>query len=119
MSSLPRRCRTVQEPPQAKAFRLATQVTPMQRHLVARVGLSRWLHLPVPRQPCAGRQTAAARALAAGEFGLLEPSPNLIGGYQLTARAELVAGMWLLTALMSAVAAAEVPAASSPVPFRS
>ena len=80
MPSLPRPRRTPQAPReslQAKALRLAVQLTPMQRNLVARTGLPRWLELPLPFTPHPGRQLAAARALASPEYGLLEPRPQI------------------------------------------
>jgi hypothetical protein len=86
----------------AKALRLAVQLTPFQRSLVARAGLPRWLELPLPFSPHPGRPLAAARVLASAEYGLLEPVPTLPGrplAYQLTLLGELVAGLWLTAAL--------------------
>jgi hypothetical protein len=101
MSSLPRPRRMPQPPREtleAKALRLAVQLTPMQRHLVARAGLPRWLDLPLPFTPHPGRQRAAARALASREYGLLEPTRADPLAYQLTVLGEVVAGMWLTAA---------------------
>jgi hypothetical protein len=101
MPSLPRPRRTPQaprEPLEAKAIRLAVQLTPMQRHLVARAGLPRWLDLPLPFAPHPGRQLAAARALASREYGLIEPTLTDPLAYQLTVLGEVVAGIWLTAA---------------------
>ena len=98
------------EPLQAKALRLAVQLTPFQRTLVARAGLPRWLELPLPFSPHPGRPLTAARALASAEYGLLEPVPTLPGrpqAYQLTPLGELVAGLWLTA----------VPCEGEPVPM--
>jgi hypothetical protein len=84
---------------QAKALRLAVQLTPFQRSLVARAGLPRWLELPLPFSPHPGRQLVAARALASAEYGLLEPVPGIALAYQLTLLGEVVAGLWLSAVL--------------------
>jgi hypothetical protein len=113
VSSLPRPRRRPQGPhvrhPQeslhAKALRLAVQLTPFQRSLVARAGLPCWLNLPQPFSPHPGRPLAAARALASAEYGLLEPVPTVPGmplAYQLTLLGELVAGLWLTAVLCDA-----------------
>ena len=102
MSSLPRPRRGPQAPReslQAKALRLAVQLTPMQRSLVARAGLPRWLELPLPFAPHPGRQLIAARALASAEYGLLEQVPGVPLSFELTMLGELVAGIWLTAAL--------------------
>src|SRR5262249_35762555 len=94
--------RTAQEALQAKALRLATQLTPMQRSLVARAGLPRWLELPLPFTPHPGRQLVAARSLASAEYALLEPLPHVPHAplsYRLTTLGELVASIWLTAAL--------------------
>jgi hypothetical protein len=70
----------------------------MQRHLVARAGLPRWLDLPLPFAPHPGRQLAAVRVLASQEYGLLEPSLADPVAYQLTVLGEVVAGIWLTAA---------------------
>jgi hypothetical protein len=88
-----------QEPLYAKALRLALQLTPFQRSLVARAGLPRWLELPQPFTPHPGRQRLAAQALAAPEYGLLESVPNAPLAFQLTPLGELVAGLWLTAVL--------------------
>jgi hypothetical protein len=101
MPSLPRPRRIPQAPresPQEKALRLAIQLTPLQRHMVARAGLPRWLDLPLPFVPHPGRQLAAARALASREYGLLEHLPHAPLSYQLTVLGEVVAGIWLTAA---------------------
>lgn len=100
MSSLPQSATA----PQAgvlyrRALTLAQQVTPLQRQLLVRTGMARWLRLPHPFQPAPGRQTAAVRALCSPEFGLLAPLSTYVGAYQLTPLGELVAGIWLLAAL--------------------
>jgi hypothetical protein len=74
----------------------------MQRQLVARTGLPRWLNLPLPFSPHPGRQLVAARALASAEYGLLEPVPGMPLAYQLTLLGELVAGLWLTAVLCDA-----------------
>ncbi len=103
MPSLPRPHRALQpsghEPLQATALRLAVQLTPMQRHLVVRAGLPRWLELPLPFRPHPGRQLAAARALASSEYRLLEQLPEAPVSYQLSLLGELVAGIWLTATL--------------------
>ena len=99
MSSIPRPRRRPQEALQAKALRLTMQLTPMQRSLVSRAGLPRWLELPMPFAPRPGRQLAAACALASAEYGLLEPVEGEPLAYQLTILGELVAGTWLTAAL--------------------
>ncbi len=109
MPSLPRPRRHPQGPQapreslEAKALRLAVQLTPMQRHLVARAGLPRWLDLPLPFSPHPGRQLAAARALASQEYGLLEPTLADPLSYQLTILGEVVAGIWLTAAFCDPV----------------
>jgi hypothetical protein len=107
MPSLPRPHRALQpfgrESLQATALRLAVQLTPMQRHLVVRAGLPRWLELPRPFRPHPGRQLAAARALASVEYRLL----TLLG--------ELVAGIWLTAALCDPEPVAPLPFHPSPV----
>ena len=119
MPSLPRPRRTPQAPREsleAKALRLAVQLTPMQRNLVARTGLPRWLDLPLPFAPYPGRQLAAARALASQEYGLLEQVPNAPLSYQLTLLGEVVASIWLTAAFCDPVP----PAGPSflPSPYR-
>ena len=99
MSRVPRFASSSQESAQAKSLRLAVRLTPMQRHLVVRAGLARWLDLPVPWQPCPGRQKAAACALASAEYGLVEPVPEFLGAFQLTQLGEFVAGIWLTAVL--------------------
>src|SRR5262245_56132727 len=100
MSSLPRRPRRALPPAAghetqpAKALRLAVQLTPMQRQLLIRAGLPRWLELPWPFRPHPGRQLIAARALASEEYGLLEPLSEAPLTYQLSVLGELVAGLW-------------------------
>ena len=84
-------------------LRLVSQLTPLQRHLLARAGLPRWLQLPVPWEPHPGRQLAAAHALATSEYGLLEFVPTFLGAYRLTPRGELVAGICLLSGLLHAL----------------
>src|SRR5262245_33901735 len=101
MSSLPHPRRRPQSPQPArheetvpaKALRLAVQLTPMQRQLLVRAGLPRWLELPWPFRPHPGRQLVAARALAAEEYRLLEPLPDAPLTYQLTVLGELVASL--------------------------
>jgi len=120
MSSLPRPRRRPQpagheETVPAKALRLAVQLTPMQRQLLIRAGLPRWLELPWPFRPHPGRQLVAARALASEEYGLLEPLPAPPLTYQLTVLGELVAGIWLGAALCNT----ESSGASATHPFRS
>jgi hypothetical protein len=83
----------------AKALRLAVQLTPFQRSLVARAGLPRWLELPQPFTPHPGRQRIAAYAFAAPEYGLLEPVRGMPLAFQLTPLGELVAGLWLTSVL--------------------
>ena len=100
MPSIPRFHSISQETPCAQALRLAAQVTPLQRHLLVRAGLPRWLRLPAPWQPCPGRQLAVVRALTRPDYGLLEPVPAHEGAYQLTPLGELVAGIWLRDAVM-------------------
>ncbi len=128
MSSLPRprrrsqgaqgpHAQRPQESLHAKALRLAVQLTPFQRSLVARAGLSRWLELPLPFKPHPGRQLVAARALAATEYGLLEPVPGAPLSYQLTLLGEVVAGLWL-TAVLCDPEPVALPAPSFP-PSRS
>ena len=105
MSSLPRHPRRALPPSAehealpAKALRLAVQLTPMQRQLLVRAGMPRWLELPWPFRPHPGRQLIAARVLASEEYGLLEPLPEAPLTYQLTMLGELVAGIWLSAAL--------------------
>ena len=102
MSSIPRPRRRQQAPREslhAKALRLAAQLTPFQRSLVARAGLPRWLDLPLPFSPHPGRQLVAAHALASGEYRLLEPVPGMPLAYQLTTLGEVVAGLWLTAVL--------------------
>src|SRR5262249_24276964 len=106
MSSLPRRPRRAlpaasghEESLHAKALRLAVQLTPMQRQLLVRAGMPRWLELPWPFRPHPGRQVVAARVLASGEYGLLELLPEAPLTYQLMPLGELVAGIWLTAAL--------------------
>jgi hypothetical protein len=119
VSSLPRRRRAQQanhptsrrESLQSHALRLAMQLTPMQRHLVVQAGLPRWLQLPHPYHPPLGRPLSAARALASGEFGVLESLSTQADAYQLTSLGELVAGIWLTAALCD-------PELVSPVPSR-
>jgi hypothetical protein len=77
----------------------------MQRHMVVRAGLPRWLALPAPWQPYAGRQEAAVQSLASAEYGLLEPLPAYLGAYQLTLLGDLVAGIWLAAVLCKHTAA--------------
>ena len=120
MSSLPRPRRGPQpagheEALPAKALRLAVQLTPMQRQLLIRAGLPRWLELPWSFRPHPGRQLVAARALASEEYGLLEPLPEPPFTYQLTVLGELVAGIWLSAALCDP----EISGAPAPHPFRS
>lgn len=101
MSSIPRRSTAAQANSyqQREALRLATQLTPLQRQVVARAGMARWFQLPGPWQPAAGRQAAAAKALSSAEFRLLEPVSACHGAYRLTMLGELVAGVWLLSAI--------------------
>jgi hypothetical protein len=101
VSSIPRRpsAAQAQGAQHREALRLATQLTPLQRQLVARAGMARWLKLPAPWQPSGGRQTAAAKALSSAEFRVLEPVPDYLGAYRLTPLGELVAGVWMLSAL--------------------
>jgi hypothetical protein len=103
VSSIPRRhaaaqaqARTNEHP---EALRLATQLTPLQRHLVARAGVSRWFRLAAPWQPAPGRQEAVAKALSSAEYRVLEPVPEYLGAYRLTPLGELVAGVWMLAAI--------------------
>jgi hypothetical protein len=101
VSSIPRRRRAAQalSYQQREALRLATQLTPMQRSIVARAGTTRWFDLPTPWQPWPGRQEAVAQALCTAEYRLLESAPNFLGAYRLTDLGELVAGVWMLAAL--------------------
>jgi len=101
VSSIPRRPNAAQgvSYQQREALRLATQLTPFQRQLVARAGMARWFQLPGSWQPAAGRQVAAAKALSSAEFRLLEPVLACHGAYRLTTLGELVAGVWLLSAI--------------------
>lgn len=101
MSSIPRRSSAAQANSyqQREALRLATQLTPFQRQVVARAGMARWFHLQGPWKPVAGRHAAAAKALSSAEFRLLEPVPACQGAYRLTTLGELVAGVWLLSAI--------------------
>jgi hypothetical protein len=119
MPSLPRPHRALQpfgrESLQATALRLAVQLTPMQRHLVVRAGLPRWLELPRPFRPHPGRQLAAARALASVEYRLLEQLHEAPMSYQLTLLGELVAGIWLTAALCDPEPVAPLPFHPSPV----
>jgi hypothetical protein len=62
MSSVPRFAPSLQEYMQAKALRLAVQLTPMQRHLVVRAGLPCWLALPTPWQPWRSARSARGAA---------------------------------------------------------
>src|SRR5262249_24883754 len=93
MSSIPYPRLAEQAPKHREALRLARQLTPLQRHLVVRVGLLRWLQLPSPWQPLPGRQAVMARALNSADYALLAPVPTYLGGYELTALGELVAGI--------------------------
>lgn len=101
MSRIPRRSTAAQVNSyhQREALRLATQLPPFQRQVVARAGMARWFQLPGPWQPSAGRQAAAAKALSGAEFRLLELVPACHGAYRLTTLGELVAGIWLLAAI--------------------
>jgi hypothetical protein len=101
MSSIPRRPAPAQAlaSEHREALRLATQLTPLQRQLVARAGMARWFQLPTPWQPSAGRQEAAAKALNSAEYRVLEPVPDYLGAYRLTSLGELVAGVWVLSAI--------------------
>jgi hypothetical protein len=83
----------------------------MQRSLVARAGLPRWLALPLPFTPHPGRQLAMARALAIADYSVLEQIPGTPLSYRLTVLGELVAGIWLATALCD-------PEPMPAIPFR-
>jgi hypothetical protein len=115
MPTIPRFPPPTQESEQARALRLAAQLTPLQRHVLALAGLPRWMALAHPWCPPPGRLRAVARALSAPEYGLLAarqvPEPQT--AIELTHLGELVAGMWLLAALTSAIASAEIPLAPS------
>jgi hypothetical protein len=128
VSSIPRPRRRPQDPRgprglqacpyeslEAKALRLAIQLTPFQRSLVARAGLPRWLELPLPFTPHPGRPLAAARALASAEYALLEPVPGMPLAYQLTLLGEVVAGLWL-TAVLCDAEPLPMPMAPPPMP---
>jgi hypothetical protein len=115
VSSLLRSGRNQQESLQETALRLAVQLTPFQRSLLARVGLPRWLDLPLPFTPYPGRQRIAAQALAAAEYGLLEPVPSILLSYQLTLLGELVAGIWLTSALYDSEPLPAAPFGHSPL----
>jgi hypothetical protein len=78
---------------------VARRLTPLQRQLLVRAGMPRWLRLPHPWQPAPGRQAAAAEALCSSEWSILEPVGAYLGAYHLTTLGEQVAGIWLLSAL--------------------
>jgi hypothetical protein len=61
--------------------------------------MARWFQLPAPWQPAPGRQEAVAKALSSTEYGVLEPLPDYAGAYRLTPLGELVAGVWVLSAI--------------------
>jgi hypothetical protein len=113
MPTIPRLPPSTQESEQARALRLAAQLTPIQRHVLALAGLPRWMALAHPWCPPSGRLRAVARALSAPEYGLLvqrqAPEPNT--AIELTELGELVAGMWLLAALASAIESTGIPLA--------
>jgi hypothetical protein len=109
MSSLSHVLRLPQASLQATVLRLAVQLTPMQRQLVVRAGLPRWLELPLPFRPHPGRQLVAVRALASAEYGLLEPVTGTRDAFQLTLLGELVAGVWLTAALCDSEPVAPLP----------
>jgi hypothetical protein len=113
MPTIPRFPPSPQETEQARALRLAAQLTPIQRHVLALAGLPRWMALAHPWCPPPGRLHAVARALSTPEYGLLaaRQGPEPAAAVELTHRGELVAGMWLLAALASAMTAADVPLA--------
>jgi hypothetical protein len=122
MPTIPRLPPQTQETERARAIRLAAQLTPIQRHVLALAGLPGWMRLAHPWYPPAGRLRAVARALSAPEYDLLAARHASASdtAVDLTHLGELVAGMWLLAALAGAIAPADVRAAPSPsaVPFR-
>jgi hypothetical protein len=115
MPTIPGFSPQMQETEQVRALRLATQLTPIQRHVLALAGLPRWMALAHPWSPPSGRLRAVARALSAPEYGLLvaRQAPDPVSAVELTHLGELVGGMWLLAALASALAAADEPLAAS------
>jgi hypothetical protein len=100
MPRIPRMPTASQETTAVKALRLATSLTPIQRHLLVRAGTPRWLRLPAPWQPNPGRQLAVVRVLAMPDYAVLEPVATYDGAYQLTRLGELVAGIWLRDAIV-------------------
>lgn len=61
MSSISRRHRREQEAIETKAMRVAAQLTPWQRRIVAWAGMPKWFCLQSPWRPLPGRQEVAAQ----------------------------------------------------------
>jgi hypothetical protein len=103
VSTIPRFPSPAQESEQARALRLAAQLTPIQRQVLAEAGLPSWLGLPHPWNPAPGRLRAVARSLTLPEYELLMAAQcNGDGAYRLTPLGELVAGIWLLGVITGA-----------------
>jgi hypothetical protein len=99
VSSISRRHRREQEAIESKAMRVAAQLTPWQRRIVAWAGMPKWFCLQSPWRPLPGRQEVAARGLCSADYGLLERDPCADSTYRLTPLGELVAGVWVLSAI--------------------
>ncbi len=82
-----------------EVLRLVRELTPIQRHLLVRAGLPRWMRLATPWHPTSRREAAEARRLASRPFAILEPLPRERGAYQLTPLGELVAGLAIINVL--------------------